>query len=225
VYRATGTCLGTLAVRAIAAKEHVLLQESQKLGCHDGSVLFIAHGAAGCRPDGGTPNAPGCQPGQVHDGSACIPFVRPAQGDGYTVDIATWTRAAFGADGGAGSPELCSRLERDPGVLGVGVGTQAWVHLSLEVVVPDNDLTQLHTRAEGSVEWAAGAEFPSSPALRRPLSPDGNAFMNAVSQSLTDTLRSVGGTSTVASLTTEVRCAIRAGSIPLALTASTNNLP
>jgi hypothetical protein len=116
------------------------------------------------------------------------------------VDVGRWTRAALGPDGGEGAPRLCSVLAANPWSFDVGSGGVRPLHLAVELVFPDNDVTQVTSRV--TVDDAP---------------PAGAAAADRAVATLLVPLRSLGGTTDAASVSTRVTCTVRGGAPPLLL--------
>jgi hypothetical protein len=231
-----GACVPTRALRGIALRERIPLEEDQTLGCHDGSALISDGSHATCVPRATTcargtrwagaacAAARSCPVGAVVSGAGCEPLgIRGAAGDGYTVDVSRWALAVLGPDGGAGSAVLCRPLEQNPGALGIVPGTSGRLRITIELLFPNNDVTQVAARIDATEEAErvepdpeGHPEHATAPATRA-VPHEGSRLATAAVQSLTAALRALGGTSSAASLTRTVHCAIDGGTPPMAI--------
>jgi hypothetical protein len=216
----TGTCESPSDLREIGHAE-----DGENLGCDDGTVLLVdpshvrcvdekascPRGAAwtngGCQPGPACP--PGNLPGGLPDRGPCVPFLRTGTGSGTSggatviVDVGTWARLALGPDGGEGTAALCSGVARRPWLFSALTGASPIrVRAEVTLTFPDNDVTRVHERvALWDLEHHALSE----------------AATGALAQSaraLVETLRSVGGLSSAASVTATVACSLLETSEP-----------
>ena len=209
----TGVCLGARALRDVGAHVHVVFEEGQTLGCHEGSLLRVANGHAWCREHEAKPNSAGssvCGAGEARDAllGRCVQVVR----DG-AVDVAAWTRAVFGADGGLAAPELCGRIGQDPSALGLSSGGEGAARITTALIFPNNDVTQVHARTLAQDDSG------------RALSPTSNGVVEDAVAARVDALRALGGIASAASVEVRVRCVIRAGFQPIAIDAPIDGAP
>ncbi len=183
----TGECLPRRDTRAIATSAGILVAEDQIVACPTAAGQLTtgtveAQAAAGlrigCLPRGAA-SAPACPAGELMDAGRCVSFVEAGK-----IDLVRWLHGAIGADGGAGAPPLCRALAQSSGALGT-VGLSE-VRVEVALAFPDNDVTQVTAAIHG---WGAG---PAE--LERVLAP------------LIEALRSLGGTTSQASITAAVRC-------------------
>ena len=202
----TGACLGARALRELGARVHVVFEEGQTLGCHEGALLQVANGHPWCRelgPPEPLAAGPGpCGAGEARDGllGRCVRLVR----DG-AVDVAAWTRAVLGANGGLATPELCGRISQDPSALGLPSGGEAATILTAALVFPNNDVTQVHARTSAQDE--GGRALPAT----------SRALVDEAIAARVDALRALGGVASAASVEVRVRCVVRAGFQPVAI--------
>ena len=124
-------------------------------------------------------------------------------GDAPVVDVGSWSRAVLGADGGPGTPLLCRTLGQEPWALDVGPGGARGVALRVELVFPDNDVTQVTARV-ALMDLATGAALSGQA---------GRAAEVAV-ESLLGPLRALGGTASAAAATSSILCTVRGGTSP-----------
>jgi hypothetical protein len=206
----TGECLGARALRTIATHQHVVVGEDETLGCHDGSALVIASGRARCVDEGDAGAAWAefpCVRGAAFDAQLgrCVRVVSSSN-EGMLVDVATWTRAVFGADGGPGSARFCERIGVDPFAFGVDVAAETTTRIAIQLDFPNNDITQLHGRI-----WVA----EDGGASRLP--PSATTFAETTLRPFVEALRAIGGTASAASVSSVVRCVVRGGGQPFPL--------
>lgn len=127
----------------------------------------------------------------------------PSRDGAPVVDVGRWLRAMLGTDGGEGTARVCRPLSQQVGELDVGPGGARTLSLTVELVFPDNDVTQLSGRvvtvdlASGQAVFGAGAQ-----AVQRAL------------DALLVPLRALGGASDAASATVKVHCTVRGGGSP-----------
>ena len=183
---ANGQCVPVREVRALATSLGMLVDEDQTVECPDGGELATAYvdegtpgPRLGCLPPS-RPRAVTCPASSLADrAGACVRV-----SEGGRVDAVRWLQAAIGSEGGPGASPLCSALEQGAGALAVNATVEVRVELGLEF--PDNDVSQVIARVQGS--GAAVRE------LEHVLAP----FVEA--------LRMLGGTANQASITAAVHC-------------------
>ncbi len=203
---ATGECLGVRALREIGGRIHVIFEEGQTLGCRDGARLRVANAHATClEPEPAEPirrATYACGAGEVKDEplGRCVRVAR----DG-AVDVAVWTRAVLGPDGGLAATDFCAQIGQDPSALALGSGAKETAQIAAELVFPNNDVTLVHARTEAHEE--SGRALPSQSLA---------AIEGALAERL-EALRGLGGTASAASVAVRVRCVIRAGFQPIAV--------
>jgi hypothetical protein len=201
----TGACVGARALRALGEREHVVVDAEQVLGCSAGLELRVVGESARCVDAGlDDPTGPGgrhpppsgaCARGDVWDGKACARIVR-----GGRVDIGSWARATFGP-AAATSPRFCARAALDPAPFGLLSGASTTLEASIELVVPDNDVTTVYSRVTPLHPLPSGA-------LAR--------VVGAVEAEI-ELLRAMGGTAEVAGYMQPIACTVRAGATPVAV--------
>jgi hypothetical protein len=215
----TGACVPSRSLREIAARDHLILDPDQTLGCHEGHTLIVSAGHPACLPNalicargarwsGASCAAePSCPAGELMEGSSCRPLaLRGAAGDAYTIDVSRWAAIVLGADGGAGGERLCRPLEASPRVLGAGPAMVTHVVVTIELIFPNNDVTQVAARVDARDEATA-----------KPLPPEAADLTSRALAPLVQGLRAFGGTSSSASLSTRVRCVIAGGAPPMSV--------
>jgi hypothetical protein len=211
----TGACLSSSSLREAA--HDVELDDEHTLGCDDERVLLVSQGRAKCIDresscgrgarwaDAGCVPLPPCPPGRLADGAACRPFVQHPAAEGSLVDVGLWVRLAIGPDGGPGTPEVCTAIARQPWLFGGVPGpSPAVLKAQISFVFPDNDVTRVHARF-GLMD---GNKHPAPAAAAELLEQSASPMVEA--------LRSVGGLSTAASVTTTVTCRLLETADPVA---------
>ena len=206
---ASGACA---PLRALSEKQGIALLEDEVLACPNEGSLVVADGMATCiardaacgrggylRGDGACDPLPSCEKGAVRDLTRhrCTPVLARG-GEGEILDVGTWTRIVFGADGGAASPYLCAAIARRPGVFGLPPRGTTTLRIAIDMTFPDNDLSQARARAIATD--AAGAPLMGTAAV---------ALLDAAIGALVTPLRRVRGVANASSATTSVRCVVR----------------
>jgi hypothetical protein len=185
--------------------------------CREGSVLALRGDYAACLspadvcPRGTDWDAqaraceptPACGAGEVRRESpgasgACARVVTRETEGAPVVDVGLWARVVLGSDGGDGTKRLCRPLAQ-AAALDLGPGGARTFGLTINVVFPDNDVTQLSGRADAVGDQDRGA-----------LAAAGNAALLP----LLVPLRSMGGVADAASVTVRVRCTVDGGASP-----------
>ncbi len=153
-----------------------------------------------------------CEPGSVRArplgsrGGACERLVSRGPGGEALVDVGRWTRIMVGDDGGQGSRRLCGAFQARPWDFDLGTGGERTVALSVELVFPDNDVTQVILRSR-TLDALGGAA----------LAGQASRAVEEALESLLVPLRSLGGSADAASTSLRVQCPIRGGAMPLTL--------
>ena len=210
-----GTCSGPGALRGPADAMEITLLPDETLGCPDGYGLVVSGAGASCVALEAT-----CGPGSaIREGKRCAPIAACAPGEvrepltdacvriasGATIDVATWARAAIGSDGGEGSSFVCGALALDPRGLTSTTDQRVRLVLGVDLLVPDNDVSQVRARVTG-LDQATGER----------LAPETVARVERVVSRLLEVLRAIGGTARAAAISTRVRCSIPIGPRPMA---------
>lgn len=197
-------------MRNLAASLGILVADDDLLGCPPGSELASTTGE---QEDDGSPRlgclahaAPAplgddaCPAGSVPAWGAppgCVRVIgRSARGGPPEIDVARWVEAAIGPDGGAGAPPLCRAWARAPAFLGSAMPMVG--RFAVTLVFADNDVSLVVAEARG-LDAAAATE------LDRALRP------------LIEALRALGGTASLGSVSTTVRCKRSSGARPSSL--------
>ena len=181
----SGICLPRREVRALASSVGILVVEDEVLACPSGGELAaVAEDPRGAPrlaylavPGAATSRA--CPAGAIDAAGGCVRIAERGR-----IDVARWLDAVIGVEGGQGTPLLCEALARSPGALGAAVGEE---RVSVALVFPDNDVTQV------------SAEVRASPVEAEP-----------VVAPMIEALRAFGGVASQASVVTTVRCEVNA---------------
>jgi hypothetical protein len=204
-----GTCAPAHALRDLAARMQIALEDDETLACAEGARLVAGRDWAACVAEdavcgAGATWAAGtrtCQPvlacpaGEVADSRArrCVPVVFPSR-EGALVDVAAWARATLGPDGGSGSAFVCGALALRPWSIARTTDFDVPVDLRLRLRFPDNDVSQ------------ARLELDSDRADEAPL-------LRAL-EPLVEVLRALGGTARTAAVDLRLRCVLPLRSRP-----------
>lgn len=139
----------------------------------------------------------------------CLPRLRGTEPDrapgleGLTLDLARWSTAVFGADGGAATPALCIALARTPGALAPkALRMDLWLGITLTVPANDPSQVDVRVRVESTVEPPRGLES----AARSVVGVRGRALQHLTLGSVEER-----PLTSAAVLTTRVRCALALG--------------
>ncbi len=211
--RASGVCLPVGSQRALAKQIGVGLYDDETLGCDaEGSHLLVRASTAACAPV-----TDACERGERAEKGACTPLpacsagtlwsaiddrcarVVTALDDRPLVDVAQWMRAAFGADGGAGTTAICAPLRADKRF---GTTTEDDVIVTLELRMRANEIGEAELRIE-----AISAGAPSDTA---------RAVVERGVRPVLGALRALGGVANAASASTRVHCPIHLWARPRA---------
>lgn len=178
----SGLCLPRRDVRALASSVGILVAEDEVLACPSGAELVaVADDPRGraprlaCLPAGEEAPTRTCAAGAIDTAGACVRVA----GHGR-VDVARWVHAVIGVEGGEGAPLLCAAIARSPGAVGAAPADE---RVSVALVFPDNDVTQVSAEVHGT---SVDAEPVVAP--------------------LIEALRALGGVASQASVATTVRC-------------------
>jgi hypothetical protein len=222
---ATGACAPAQTARRIVAQIRPVPNDL-KLACREGHSLVVRGDSVTCVPssdvcprgsewDPATARClaiPPCAPGEVRrirsagaDAGAgeCLRVVTRSRGGVPVVDVGRWLGAMLGADGGEATARVCRPLGQQVGELEVGPGGARTLSLAVELIFPDNDVTQLSGRVV-TVDAASGQAIFGEGA---------QAVQRAVDALLVP-LRALGGASDAASATLNVRCTVHGGGSP-----------
>jgi hypothetical protein len=134
--------------------------------------------------------------------AACVPVVRRDHGE-TILDVGTWIRLVIGPDGGPGTPAICGPLAQRPWLAGVGPGSHAVVEVRVDLLFPDNNVSEARVTAT--------ARLGSDPPGADPVAP---FLLSKYLDPLWKTLHVLGGTASASSATVRVRCAVDGGLRP-----------
>lgn len=218
----TGRCISPQQATQVASNMGVAVGQNQKLGCPAGEQLVVEGQQAACVPlkqtcgrdevwDGqACRKALQCPPGSSFDppSATCIKFAA-AESNQYTVDLATWVRTVYGADGAPGAPGFCGAFNKHPLAFGVHAGASNPIKITVQVEAPGGDV------ARASVVTIALTD-PGA----KPVPAKGAAEVQQAAQSTLSSLVAGGGKSSLAAASTNVTCQIVNSSPPTAVTIS-----
>lgn len=194
----TGVCLPSGSIRAIAEGMEIPLLADETLGCSEGARLVLGGSHAACVPVEST-----CGPGARWEKKGCVPDRPDARVvQGGIVDVAAWVRAYLGPDGGFGSSFLCGDFARSPWTLTAGTDVRFVLGMSVELRIPNNDLTEAVARLE-AFDATTGQPIPGE-------------ILQARVDRLISGLRGLGGTARASAVSTRIRCALPIGGRPMA---------
>ena len=206
---ATGVCAPPSRIRAAARAAHLHVSPAETLVCSGDAPLVLDGTRAGCvppaslcprgtraTPGGGCEREPACLAGEVFDRASgvCVSLLGPSTKDDYLVDVGRWLARYVGPNGGPGSSELCRPLALHAGAVTRATPASAVVQVTVEIVVPDNDVTQ--ARASIAVSDGTGSRVQAAEALLA----DGETLLAG--------LRALGGESSAASARSVVTCSV-----------------
>lgn len=209
---ATGVCLPVGSVRSVAESMQVPLLADETLTCAGERRLVIGGNLAACvAAEACGPGARlekkacvperGCAAGEVSSGASCVRIVHPGEG-GPLVDVAAWARAILGPDGGVGSSFLCGGFTIAPWLFTQATDVRFTLALSIDLRIPDNDVTQARARLEG-FNAVTGQPVPIEP-------------VEQVVDRLISGLRAMGGSARASAVSTHLRCLLPIGGRPMA---------
>ncbi len=219
----TGACTTPQQATQVASNMGVQVGQNQKLGCPQGEQLVVEGQQASCVPlqqtcgrdevwDGRVCRKTGqCPPGSGYDAQSggCVKFATTADSRSYTVDLPTWVRTSYGADGGPGSSSFCGAFNKHPLAFGVRAGTTMRLKIMVRIDVPGGDVTH------ATVSTLAAVESSGAPAAAK-----GSAEVQQAAQNTLGSLVAGGGQSSVATALTTVGCSVVNSSAPTAVTVS-----
>lgn len=196
----------------------------QTASCAPGTALVVNQGQSACVPveqscardEFFDPNQracaklPTCPTGYELDTTSrsCVQVTRqPTQNDDRaTTDVAQWSRANFGPEGGPGGPGLCGPLARKPLTFGVLPGGSVRLVISLSLAFPGG-VTDGATVASSAIVEASG----------QPVTPKGAQEIQATADGLLSSLRGQKARATAPQHNTLVKCLIVNGAPPQAV--------
>jgi hypothetical protein len=215
----SGVCLPVGSVRALADSLQVTLLPDETLECSGSSKLVVGGTSSACvaaeaacgpgsifTAGSAATNkcAPirACAPGEVALGDGCERIVHPGE-NSPIVDVALWARAMLGADGGLASSFVCGGFQTAPWTFTAATDVRFTIAVSIDLQIPDNDVTQARARI-GASEASTGQPVDASTVQR-------------VVDRLISGLRAIGGTSRAAAISTQVRCVLPVAGRPMAV--------
>jgi hypothetical protein len=218
----TGACTTPQQATQVASNMGVQVGQNQKLGCPPGEQLVVEGQQAACVPmqqtcgrdevwDGRVcRKAAQCPTGASFDppSGTCIKFAG-AESNQYTVDLATWIRTSYGADGGAGAQGFCGAFNKHPLAFGVRAGASMKVKVGIQVQVPGGDVPR------ASVMTIALTD-PGG----KPVPTKGATEVQQAAQATLSSLVAGGGKANLSAASTNVTCQIVNSSAPTAVTIS-----
>jgi len=214
----TGGCITPQQATQVASNMGVQVGQNQKLGCPPGEQLVVEGAQAACVPVQQT-----CGRDEVWDGRACRKSVQCPPGSGfdppsgtcikfagaesnqYTVDLATWVRTSYGADGEGGAPGFCGAFNKHPLAFGVRAGASTKIKIAVEVQVPGGEVARAF--ATTSALDSAGKPVPAK----------GAQEVQQAAQATLSSLVAGGGKASLSAATTNVICQIVNSSAPTAV--------
>jgi hypothetical protein len=178
--------------------------------CPDGLLPLLEDGTTECVPPDATcprdtrrmgrecKRTPTCPAGTLLDGDRCHAFVHEGRGGAMVVDLALWSALALGRVGGIGTALLCRPLQQRPKLYAFLANAPWRVALAMRFDVPDGDLAAVTVSVK--VEPEGG----------KSLSLAATGLAQQAAESLVETLRCVGGTSSLSRFETDVWCEAQA---------------
>lgn len=219
----TGYCLTPQQATAVANNMGVQVGQNQRLGCPRGEQLVVEGQQAACVPVGQTcgrdevwdgamcRKAAICPPGFGFDAQSqtCIKFATGADSRStpYTVDLATWMRTAYGANGGAGTSSFCGSFNKHPLAFGVPAGATVRVRITVQVQAPD-----------GQVSAARAMTLSVNDANGQPMPAKGATEVQQAAEATLASLVAGGGKANTPSQVVTVVCPVVNSSRPTAVT-------
>jgi hypothetical protein len=216
----TGMCTTPQQASQVASNMGVQVGQNQKLGCPAGEQLVVEGAQASCVPMNQTcgrdevwdghacRKAAQCPPGSSFDppSGTCVKFASAGDSKEYQIDLPTWVRTSYGADGGPGAPGFCGAFNKHPLAFGVKAGATMRVKVGVRVDVPGGEIARASTQTLATVE-SNGQPVPSK----------GAGEVQQAAQTLLASLVAGGGKATVATAGTTVTCQIVNSSAPAAV--------
>jgi hypothetical protein len=149
-----------------------------------------------------------CPPGSSFDppSGTCIKFASAGDSKEYQVDLPTWVRTSYGADGGPGAPGFCGAFSKHPLAFGVKAGATMRVKIGVQVDLPAGEVARASTKTLATVE-STGQAVPAK----------GATEVQGAAQTVLASLVAGGGKASVASSKTTVTCQIVNSSSPVSV--------
>jgi hypothetical protein len=207
----TGMCIPQQQVNQVATNMGVPVGQGQKLGCPAGTKLVIDGQKAACVPIPSTcardetwtgtacVKVSQCPNGAVYDTALgqCVQYASGGDSKELTVNVAQWTNANYGPNGGTGTTAFCGQFAKKPWSFGVVEGQTAVVQIQVMLSFPGNEV------AKGVVQTtttfaASGNQVPQK----------GAADVDAAAKTIFGTLQQGGGRANANTAATTVRCSV-----------------
>ncbi|MDP9036582.1 MAG: hypothetical protein M3O50_17405, partial [Myxococcota bacterium] len=139
----------------------------------------------------------------------CRPVVVAGDGRAPRVDVGSWAAIVLGADGGAGSEDLCRPLALRPAAFGLQPGSAVDVHLRISLIIPDQDIARVRAELRTVDVTATGpSRSPKDTSAKRTLTPAAEDVVTRAIAPLVEALRGLGGESSAAAVDLSVRCSV-----------------
>jgi hypothetical protein len=219
----TGSCMTPQQASQVATNMGVQVGQNQRLGCPPGEQLVVEGQQASCVPKGQTcgrdevwdgatcRKAALCPPGAGFDPVAqtCVKFATgaDAQSTPYTVDLATWMRTTYGANGGAGTSSFCGTFNKHPLAFGIPAGATMRVRVTVQVQASD-----------GKVSGAHAMTLTVNDATGQPVAAKGGTEVQLAAESMLASLVAGGGKASATTGVVTVVCPVVNSSRPTAVT-------
>lgn len=219
----TGRCIPPAQVNQVAGQIGVSVGQGQKLGCPAGQKLIIEGSSAACVPLSQTcardetwtgqacVKVGQCPTGAIWDPALaqCVQYAQGSESNELVINVAQWSSANFGPNGGFGTPAFCGAFAKKPFNFGIVEGATAFVRITLSMTFPSLEVAKGHLTS-GAVFDASGNPVPAR----------GAADVDSAAQTTFGTLLVGGGRANVQSHTTTVKCAVVNAAKPLPVPAT-----
>jgi hypothetical protein len=213
-------CITPQQASQVASNMGVQVGQNQKLGCPAGEQLVVEGSQASCVPANQTcgrdevwdgracRKAAQCPPGSSFDppSGSCIKFASSGDSKEYLVDLPTWVRTSYGANGAAGVSSFCGAFNKHPLAFGVQAGKTAKVKIAVQVDTPGGEVARASAKTLATFE-SNGQPVPAK----------GAGEVQQAAQTVLASLVAGGGKTSVPSATTTVTCQIVNSSAPSAV--------
>jgi hypothetical protein len=139
----------------------------------------------------------------------CVKFATgaDAQSTPYTVDLATWMRTTYGANGGAGTSSFCGTFNKHPLAFGIPAGATMRVRVTVQVQASD-----------GKVSGAHAMTLTVNDATGQPVAAKGGTEVQLAAESMLASLVAGGGKASATTGVVTVVCPVVNSSRPTAVT-------
>jgi hypothetical protein len=216
----TGMCITPQQASQVASNMGITVGQNQKLGCPAGEQLVVEGAQAACVPlnqtcgrdevwDGhACRKTAQCPPGSSFDppSGTCIKFANAGDSKEYQVDLPTWVRTSYGADGAQGTPGFCGAFNKHPIAFGVKSGATMRVKIGVRIDAANSEV------ARASVKTLATAESSGQPVPAK-----GATEVQQAAQAVLASLVAGGGKTNVPTAGTTVTCTIVNSSAPISV--------